>query len=587
MGGGQGPQIPGPIPKISFFKGFKGAVINRPLGNLTGLKHQQTQRLERLYRRKVPPHELVTPELARQLADISREVHRQVGILVNRAGVVTHVIVGDAKGLLIPYLPRERGAKGRLKGLRLIHTHLDASPLSQDDLMDLALLRLDAVAALTVTPQGLPGAVHLAHLLPHAEDGRNWAIITADHLAHLDLHFTQLVESLEEELARRESGRGASGRERAILVGISTRSRPDAEDSMAELAELADSAGLTVAATVMQHRQRVDPRLLMGKGRLAELVIQALQLDSDLLVFDAELTPAQVRSITDFTELRVIDRTQLILDLFAQRARSREGKLQVEMAQVKYLLPRLRGRDDALSRLTGGIGGRGPGETRLEIDRRRLQERLHRLNRDLEKVRAERKVRREGRKRHQLPILSIIGYTNAGKSTLFNALTHASVLAEDRLFATLDPTSRRLRFPKEREVLITDTVGFIQDLPKNLLEAFKATLEELEEADLLIHVIDLGNPRFPEQMAAVENILASLNLMDKPVLHVFNKIDLVSPELAALQVRIHQGVAISARDETTLPSLITCLEERVEELPVPSKTSLPAVTHAPEGLQGD
>ena len=384
---------------------------------------------------------------------------------MNRAGVVTHVIVGDAKGLLIPYLPRERGTKGRLKGLRLIHTHLDASPLSQDDLMDLALLRLDAVAALAVTPEGLPGAVHLAHLLPHAEDGSNWAIITADHLANLDLHFTQLVESLEEELARRESGRGASGRERAILVGISTRSRPDTEDSMAELVELADSAGLTVAATVIQHRQKVDRRLLMGKGRLAELVIQALQLDSDLLVFDAELTPAQVRSITDFTELRVIDRTQLILDLFAQRARSREGKLQVEMAQVKYLLPRLRGRDDALSRLTGGIGGRGPGETRLEIDRRRLQERLHRLNRDLEKVRAERKVRREGRKRHQLPVLSIIGYTNAGKSTLFNALTHASVLAEDRLFATLDPTSRRLRFPKEREVLITDTVGFIRDLP--------------------------------------------------------------------------------------------------------------------------
>ncbi len=587
FGGGKGLQVPDPIPKILFSKRFKGAVISRPLGNLTGLKHQQTQRLERLYRRKVPPRELVTPELARQLAEISREVHRQVGILVNRVGVVTHVIVGDAKGMLIPSLPRERGAKGRLKGLRLIHTHLDASPLSQDDLMDLALLRLDAVAALSVTPQGLPGAVHLAHLLPHAEDGRNWAIITVDHLAHLDLHFTQLVESLEEELARRESGRGATGRERAILVGISTRSRPDVEDSMAELAELADSAGLTVAATVIQHRQRVDPRLLMGKGRLAELVIQALQLDSDLLVFDAELTPAQVRSITDFTELRVIDRTQLILDLFAQRARSREGKLQVEMAQVKYLLPRLRGRDDALSRLTGGIGGRGPGETRLEIDRRRLQERLHRLNRDLEKVRSERKVRREGRKRQQLPILSIIGYTNAGKSTLFNALTHASVLAENRLFATLDPTSRRLRFPKEREVLITDTVGFIQDLPKNLLEAFKATLEELEEADLLIHVIDLSNPRFPEQMAAVERILASLELMDKPVLHVFNKMDLVPPELAALHVRIHQGVAVSALSESTLPRLIARLQERVEELPAPPNTSLPAVTHAPEGLQGD
>jgi len=543
--------------------------------------------LERLYRRRVPPRELITPELARQLAEISREVRRQVGILVNRAGFVTHVIVGDAKGLLIPYLPRERGAKGRLKGLRLIHTHLDDSPLTQDDLMDLALLRLDVVAALVVTPQGLPGAVHLAHLLPHEENGRNWALVDADHLSHLDLNFSHLVESLEEELARSGDGRGASGRERAILVGVSSKSRPEAEDSMAELAELAGSAGLEVAATVIQHRHRVDSRFLMGKGRLTELVIQALQLGSDLLVFDAELTPAQVRSITDFTELRVIDRTQLILDLFAQRARSREGKLQVEMAQVKYLLPRLRGRDDALSRLTGGIGGRGPGETKLEIDRRRLQERLHRLNRDLDKVRAERRVRREGRKRHQLPILSIIGYTNAGKSTLFNALTNASVLAEDRLFATLDPTSRRLRFPREREVIITDTVGFIQDLPQNLLEAFKATLEELEEADLLIHVIDLSNPRFPEQMAAVEHVLGSLDLLDKPVLQVFNKKDLVPPELAALQVRIHHGVAISALDDKTLPPLIARLEEKVEELAAPQQAELPVLPQASEGLGGE
>jgi GTP-binding protein HflX len=543
--------------------------------------------LERLYRRKVPPRELVTPELARQLAEISREVRRQVGILVNRAGFVTHVIVGDAKGLLIPYLPRERGAKGRLKGLRLIHTHLDAGPLTQDDLMDLALLRLDAVAALAVTPQGLPGAVHLAHLLPQAEDGRNWALIEADHLSRLDLHFAHLVESLEEELAKNFDGVGSSGKERAILVGVSSKSRVEAEDSMAELTELAGSAGLEVAATVIQHRQKVDPRFLMGKGRLTELVIQALQLGSDLLVFDAELTPSQVRSITDFTELRVIDRTQLILDLFAQRARSREGKLQVEMAQVKYLLPRLRGRDDALSRLTGGIGGRGPGETKLEIDRRRLQERLHRLNRDLDRVRAERKVRREGRKRQQLPILSIIGYTNAGKSTLFNALTHASVLAEDRLFATLDPTSRRLRFPKEREVLITDTVGFIQDLPKNLLEAFKATLEELEEADLLIHVVDLSNPRFPEQMEAVEHLLGSLELMDKPVLHVFNKMDLVTPELAALQVRIHHGVAISALDTATLPPLISRLEDKVEELAALPQEELPALPQASEGMGVD
>jgi GTP-binding protein HflX len=533
---------------------------------LNGLKHDQQRRLERLYRRRLPPQDLVTPELARQMAEISQDIRRQIGVMVDRSGQVSYVIVGDAKGLLIPALPRERGARGRLKGLRLIHTHLDAGPLNHDDFMDLALLRLDAVAALAVTPEGLPGAIEVAHLLPQEEDGRNWAVLKEDHVARLKLDFAALVESLEAELARAGAEEAQNGKDRAILIGVTGKNRLAAEESLGELAELARSAGLTVAAAILQKRPTFDPRFLMGKGKLSELMIQALQLGSDLLVFDAELTPSQVRSITDFTELRVIDRTQLILDLFAQRARSREGKLQVEMAQVKYLLPRLRGRDDALSRLTGGIGGRGPGETRLEIDRRRLQTRLFRLQRDLEKVRAERRVRREGRKRHQLPILSIIGYTNAGKSTLFNALTHATVLAEDRLFATLDPTTRRLRFPREREVIITDTVGFIQDLPKNLLEAFKATLEELEEADLLIHVIDLSNPRFMEHMDAVEEILASLDLNEKPVLKVFNKMDLASANLAALQTRIHNGVAISAIDEATLLPLIARLEERVEEL---------------------
>lgn len=539
--------------------------IHRPLGNLTGLKTQQYKALERLYRRKVPPAQLLTPELARQLAEISRDLHRQIGVLVNRQGVVAYVIVGDAKGLLIPTLPRERGVKGRLKGLRLIHTHLDASPLSQDDLMDLALLRLDLVAALAVA-DGQPGALEIAHLLPQPVDGSSWAIIKARQVGALQQDFEALVASLEAEFARQAPTKEGQGLERAILIGVTGSNRFAAEDSMEELTELARSDGLKVAATIIQRRPRFDPRFLMGKGKLSELVVQALQAGADMLVFDAELSPSQVRSITDFTELKVIDRTQLILDLFAQRARSREGKLQVEMAQVKYLLPRLVGKGDALSRLMGGIGGRGPGESKLEMDRRRLRERLHRLQQDLSRVRDERRERRQPRRRLNLPILSIIGYTNAGKSTLFNALTHAAVLAEDRLFATLDPTSRRLRFPREREVIVTDTVGFIKNLPKNLLEAFKATLEELEEADLLIHVVDLSNPRFIEQMAAVDDILVSLNLQEKPVLLVFNKQDLVDPNLAALECRIHQGVAISAVNPETLPPLIARLESKVEEL---------------------
>jgi GTP-binding protein HflX len=522
----------------------------------------------------VPPAQLVTPELARQLAEISREVRRQIGVLVDRQGAVAYVIVGNAKGLLIPTLPRERGARGRLKGLRLIHTHLDASPLSQDDLTDLALLRLDAVAVLTVV-DGQPGALEIAHLLPQPVDGQSWAIIKARHLGALRLDFEALVNSLEAEFSRQAPAGEGQSRERAILIGVTGANRLTAEDSMEELVELARSAGLTVAATLIQRRPRFDPRFLMGRGRLSELVIQALQQGADMLVFDAELSPSQVRSITDFTELKVIDRTQLILDLFAQRARSREGKLQVEMAQVKYLLPRLVGKGDALSRLMGGIGGRGPGESKLEMDRRRLRERLHRLQQDLARVGRQRRERRRPRRRESLPILSIIGYTNAGKSTLFNALTHAAVPAEDRLFATLDPTSRRLRFPREREVIITDTVGFIKNLPQNLLEAFKATLEELEDADLLIHVVDLSNPRFIEQMAAVEDILASLDLQDKPVLMVFNKKDLVDSSLAALQCRLHRGVAIAAVDSGTLPPLIARLEEKVEELLARRQAAVP------------
>ena len=504
--------------------------------------------------------------MARQLTEISQDLHRQVGVLLDRQGLVTHVLVGDAKGLIIPPLPRERGAKGRLKGLRLIHTHLDSSTLTQDDLMDLALLRLDAVAAIVAGPDGLPGAVQVAHLLPRPLDGHNWAIINAPNPGSLNLDFAALVASLEEELARVEAAGEGRGLERAILIGVSGRSREAAEDSMDGTRR---TGPLRRSGSGGQHHPAPAPLrspLSHGQGQALGTGGPGPATAADLLVFDAELSPSQVRSITDFTELKVIDRTQLILDLFAQRARSREGKLQVEMAQVKYLLPRLVGRGDALSRLMGGIGGRGPGESKLEMDRRRLRDRLHKLNQDLAGVRDERRERRQPRRRQRLPVLSIIGYTNAGKSTLFNALTHAAVLSEDRLFATLDPTSRRLRFPREREVIITDTVGFIKNLPKNLLEAFKATLEELEEADLLIHVVDLSNPRFVEQMATVDDILASLNLQDKPVLKVFNKADRVNPNLAAVQCRIHQGVAISAIDPQTLPPLIARLEERVEEL---------------------
>jgi GTP-binding protein HflX len=283
----------------------------------------------------------------------------------------------------------------------------------------------------------------------------------------------------------------------------------------------------------------------------------------DLLIFDQELNPSQVRAITDVTELRVVDRTQLILDIFAQRAQSREGKVQVEMAQLKYLLPRLAVKDDALSRLTGGIGTRGPGETTLEVNRRRIKDRISKLEDDLRALRKRRGLRRARRSGKELPTISIVGYTNAGKSTLLNSLTHSSVFVEDKLFATLDPTSRRLRFPKDFEVIITDTVGFIRDLPKDLLEAFAATLEELREADLLLHVIDISNPQFEEQMTAVDRTLAKLELNSKAAITVFNKMDLVTPSFAEQKVRRYGGVGVSAINPRSLAPLVLAMQDRV------------------------
>jgi GTP-binding protein HflX len=300
----------------------------------------------------------------------------------------------------------------------------------------------------------------------------------------------------------------------------------------------------------------------MGRGKLDELLIRALQLGADMLIFDQELSPAQVRSLSEATDLKVVDRAQLILDIFAQRAQSREGKIQVELAQLKYLLPRLiSGQDSAFSRLAGGIGGRGPGETKLETDRRRVRDRINRLEQEIEIQKHRRQERRKERTKNRLPIISIVGYTNAGKSTLLNTLTASDVRAEQRMFATLDPTSRRLRLPREREVIINDTVGFIRDLPPDLLSAFRATLEEISESSLLIHLVDISNRRFEQQVESVERILAELKLGEIPMIIALNKADLVDPESqeAALRQMTQKGreiAVISATDAGTLNPLL-------------------------------
>lgn len=474
------------------------------------------------------------------------------------------MIVGDAKGIFIPPLDEHPIGKKALRGLRFIHTHLRNEPLNQDDLTDLALLRFDAMAAIGVS-DGQPAQIYIAHLLPQGA-AKTCEILPGEDFYQHRFDFTPFIVSLEEELERARgfavSGRKDGG-ERAILVSVSVKPKFEQEDSVEELKELAESSDVIVLEAVIQRPKEINPKYLMGEGKIKELVIKAMSRGASLLIFDQDLSPSQIKSISELTELKVIDRSQLILDIFARRAHSRDGKVQVELAQLKYRLPRLTGKGTAMSRLMGGIGGRGPGEMKLEIDRRRVRDRIGLLEKELKVLSKARRQRKSRRVATSIPIVSIVGYTNAGKSTLLNALTRSDTFVEDKLFATLDTASRRLRFPREREVVITDTVGFIRDLPRDLMAAFRATLEELEDADLLLHVIDASNPRFEQHIASVERILSELNLSGKPRLLVFNKIDrLPSEDVGNLAARF-SAVAVSALDKGTFGHLLDSIEDGI------------------------
>ncbi len=533
-------------------------------GNLSGLKASQIQALERIYRRRVPVDQVISLELARYLTERSHDLGRQLGVIIDRQGTIKYVIVGDDREIVIPDLSAYGLGRSGLRGLRCVHTHLKGEPLSQDDLTDLSLLRLDLMVALAVGSDGLPGRVDYAHVLPPTPGGESVEVLRSPSIHDLDVNAAQFIRALDAELERKigETIDLSDGREKAILVSVSQSSRQETEDSLDELAELARTADVVVLDRVTQRPRQLNPKYLMGEGKVKEIIISALQQGATMLIFDQELSPVQVRSISAITEIKVIDRSQLILDIFARRAHTLDGKVQVELAQLKYLMPRLIGRGTAMSRLMGGIGGRGPGETKLEIDRRRIRDRIARLEKQLTHLERGRLQRRQRRIRAAVPIVSIVGYTNAGKSTLLNALTQSQVFTENLLFATLDTSTRRLRFPLEREVIITDTVGFIRKLPKSLLGAFKATLEELQDADLLLHLVDLGNARFEEHIRAVERILEELELHHIPRLLVFNKIDLVPPEEVAPLCRRFNALAVSARDRGSFDGLLAELQRR-------------------------
>lgn len=556
------------------------------------MKHNQIRRIERLQTRRVAPEQIISPELARQLSEISHETGRQIGVLINRKGQVEYVMVGNARQIEMPDFKRVRVGADRFRGLRCVHTHLLGEKLNQDDLTDLALLRLDLMAAIQVDEKtGLPNNVYSAHLLPttaenleHESQSLPYQFLEPNIPSQLDTNFIALINSLENEMARiRQTARNRhTDRDRVILIGVTTGFRSDAEESIAELEELALSADVVVLDKIIQRRNQIDPKTVLGRGKLEELLIRAMRLGADMIVFDTELTPGQVRSLSEATELKVIDRPQLILDIFAQRAQTREGKLQVELAQLKYLLPRLaQGPNSALSRLAGGIGGRGPGETKLETDRRRARSKITQLEKQVDKLSRQRQERRKNRLNRNVPIISLVGYTNAGKSTLLNTLTNSEVFAMKKMFATLDPTSRRLRLPFEQEVIINDTVGFIRDLPETLVAAFRATLEEISDSDLLVHVVDASNPNAPAQIESVEKILRELKLSEIPGIIVLNKADLLKKaEIEALQREIlldkdKESVAISAIRQNTLKPLL----EKIAKFAVPADLQLTAKGH--------
>jgi GTPase len=486
-------------------------------------------------------------------------------VLLSRDGLIRNVILGDATRLELPDIGRLRGGTGRFRGLRLIHTHLRGERLTQDDLNDLALLRLDLVAVIQVREDGDAGKIEIAQILPGADGDQKiepFRRIEARDIYQLNYDFEEEIRALENEFSRLTGGRaGEAQKERALILCLTP-----GEAARSEITELVRAADVEIAEMILFSGGKIHPRTVVGQGRLQRVALAAMRRNADVAVFDIDLKPAQARAFEDTTGLKAVDRTQLILDIFAQRARSRDGKLQVELAQLKYSLPRLTEEDAGLSRLVGGIGGRGPGETVLEIGRRRARSRIRHLEQEIQRLSKQRGVRRQRRMRQGLPVLSIIGYTNAGKSTLLNALTQSEIDTADQMFVTLDPTSRRLRFPKQGEVIITDTVGFIRDLPPDLVTAFRATLEELSDANLLLHIVDASDPNLERKMDAVHRVLTELELLTIPRLVVMNKADIVEPPVLEGLCRRYEAVAISALKRKSLDCLLEMAEAKLRTI---------------------
>jgi GTP-binding protein HflX len=549
-------------------------------GKLTGLKKQQISRIEKLYRKKIPADKIISVEMAEALGELSHEINREIALIINRRGQIVNIHVGEFDRVNIENYKNTRESKLRLCGLRCVHTHPNGSPeLSNADLTALSLHRFDAMASIGVDKQGkfskqrgetvkFADSVQIAFL---TEEQDNWRILEPTTLRKAaEENFIELLAEIEHNFAKNAETTKVDEKEKAVLVSLQTDNADEflIKESISELEQLADTAGAKVIGLLSQKRNSPDSSTYIGSGKVRELALLAQEKGANIVIVDDELSPNQQKNLEAAIGVKTIDRTELILDIFAQRARTKEGKLQVELAQLKYLFPRLVGKGLQLSRqggggTGGGIATRGPGETKLEIDRRRIKDKISMLEKEVEEIKNHRTQQRKLREANNIPVISIVGYTNAGKSTLLNALANSDVFAENKLFATLDPTTRKIKLPDMKTVLLSDTVGFIQRLPTTLVKAFRSTLEEVTESDIILHVIDPSHPNRDEHIQTVYDILEELDAKDKPIITVFNKIDIA--ENIDFPDNLPNIVKISALKRKNLGELITKIQEVLED----------------------
>lgn len=550
-------------------------MANEIYGNLKGIRNSVIDELKTFYDIRIEGGSLLNTELAMRMADVTDFINREVSVYLSRSSQVLAVAVGNDQSVELPPVEGRRGTS-RLSGVRCVHTHPNGNPnLSGVDISALKNNRFDAMVAIGVTSPNFSESVLTFGMITGIDDNEQYEVECYGTLTPTEaegIFFPNLVATVERILDKQSGSASlAQGTERAIIVGMEYGGGASiigwsAEDSLEELKQLADTAGAEVVARFLQKRPKPDPAFFIGRGKVQELALYVQQENVDLCIFDDELSPAQQRNIEQAMGVRVLDRTALILDIFAQRAHTNEGKLQVELAQLQYTLPRIMGKGLSLSRLGGGIGTRGPGETKLEVDRRRIRDRIAYIKGCISKVKNVRTLQRSGRAKASVPTVSLVGYTNAGKSTLLNTLTNSDIYAQDQLFATLDPTTRQLELPNKQQAILTDTVGFIQRLPHQLVAAFQSTLEEVVEADVLLHVIDVSHELYKEQANAVYHVLEELGAKDKTIITVYNKIDKL-PEGLALAERLakeENSICISAKARLNLDGLLALIAENLK-----------------------